>query len=56
MKKYSLENGWEYEEIGFFKALWISTKHMSKAWKLEPIVIEASSQDNKNANDLVSEI
>ncbi len=56
VKKYSLENGWEYEEIGFFKALWISTKHMSKAWKLEPIVIEASSQDNKNTDELVSGI
>ena len=54
VKKYSLENGWEYEEIGFFKALWISTVHMSNAWKLEPIVIDASSQQNVKADHLTS--
>ena len=53
MKKYSLENGWEYEEIGFFKALYISTKHLNKAWKFQPILFEGSSEANKKAHDLV---
>ena len=53
VKKYSLENGWEYEEIGFFKALYISTKHLNKAWKFQPILFEGSSEANKKAHDLV---
>jgi fatty acid desaturase len=40
VKKYAEENGWIYEEIGFWKALWVSTVFINKAWKYEPKIIQ----------------
>jgi fatty acid desaturase len=37
VKKYAEENGWNYQEIGFIKALWISTVYLNKAWKMAPL-------------------
>ncbi|HIK78601.1 MAG TPA: acyl-CoA desaturase [Candidatus Poseidoniales archaeon] len=37
VKKYAEENGWNYQEIGLFKALWISTVYLNKAWKIAPL-------------------
>ncbi|MGY8754130.1 MAG: fatty acid desaturase family protein [Candidatus Poseidoniales archaeon] len=38
VKKYAEDNGWNYEEIGFLKALWISTAYINRAWREQPIV------------------
>lgn len=33
VKEYAEKQGWDYEEIGFIKALWLSTKFVHNAWK-----------------------
>ena len=48
VKEYAEERGWEYEEVGFFRALWRSTVALHTAWKTPSIVIDAS--DEKIAN------
>ncbi len=39
VKKYAEENGWDYEEIGFWKAIWVSTVYLNKAWRMEPTTV-----------------
>ena len=46
VKEYAEERGWEYEEVGFFRALWDSTVALAVAWKTPAIVIDASSEKN----------
>ena len=46
VKEYAEERGWEYEEVGFIRALWDSTVALAVAWKTPPIVIDASSEGN----------
>lgn len=48
VKQYAEERGWEYEEVGFFRALWRSTVALAVAWKTPAIVIDASSETNAN--------
>lgn len=46
VKEYAEERGWEYEEVGFLRALWDSTVALAVAWKTPAIVIDASSEAN----------
>ena len=39
VKEYAEKQGWDYEEIGFIRALWLSTKFVHNAWKEELIDI-----------------
>jgi len=48
VKKYAEERGWEYEEVGFLRALWRSTAALHTAWKTPSIVIDGSEQGNAN--------
>ena len=43
VKEYAEERGWDYEEVGFIRALWDSTVALAVAWKTPAIVIDASS-------------
>jgi hypothetical protein len=47
VKEYAEERGWEYEEVGFLRALWDSTVALALAWKTPAIVIDGS--DEKHA-------
>ena len=44
VKEYATERGWEYEEVGFFRALWRSTIALAHAWKTPAIILDESSQ------------
>lgn len=46
VKEYAQERGWEYEEVGFFRALWDSTVALAVAWKTPAIVISATAEKN----------
>ena len=48
VKEYAEERGWEYEEVGFLRALWRSTAALHTAWKTPSIVIDGSEQGNAN--------
>ena len=48
VKEYAEERGWEYEEVGLFRALWRSTVALAVAWKTPAIVIDANSSKNAN--------
>ena len=47
VKEYAEERGWEYEEVGFVRALWDSTVALAVAWKTPAVVIDASSERNR---------
>ena len=40
VKEYAEERGWEYQEIGFFKALWESTVALHIAWKTPALILD----------------
>lgn len=46
VKEYAEERGWDYEEVGFFRALWDSTVALAIAWKTPAIVIEGTEEDH----------
>jgi len=46
VKEYAEERGWDYEEVGFIRALWDSTVALAVAWKTPAIVIDANAQEN----------
>lgn len=46
VKEYAEERGWEYEEVGFFRALWRSTTALHTAWKTPAIEIDGSNPKN----------
>ena len=48
VKEYAEERGWEYEEVGFFRALWRSTVALHTAWKTPAIVIDGSNKAHAN--------
>lgn len=48
VKEYAEERGWEYEEVGFFRALWRSTVALHTAWKTPAIVIDGSNEAHAN--------
>ena len=43
VKKYAEDRGWEYEEMGFFRALIHSTLSLHRAWKTPSIQISTPS-------------
>jgi fatty acid desaturase len=43
VKKYAEDRGWEYEEMGFFRALIHSTICLHRAWKTPSIQIDSSA-------------
>ena len=46
VKQYAEERGWDYEEVGFFRALVMSTVALHTAWKTPSIEIDASNPKN----------
>ena len=46
VKEYAEERGWEYEEVGFFRALWDSTVALAVAWRTPAIVIDGTDESN----------
>ncbi|MEK9731339.1 MAG: acyl-CoA desaturase [Candidatus Poseidoniales archaeon] len=45
VKKYAEERGWEYEEMGFFRALIYSTAFLHRAWRTPSIQIDSSTDE-----------
>ena len=44
VKEYAEERGWEYQELGFFSALWQSTVALHKAWKTPALILDESGE------------
>jgi len=44
VKEYAEERGWEYQELGFFRALWQSTVALHKAWKTPALILDESGE------------
>lgn len=44
VKEYAEERGWEYHELGFFKALWESTVALHIAWKTPALILDKSGE------------
>ena len=40
VKEYAEERGWQYQELGFFRALWESTVALHYAWKTPSLVMD----------------
>ena len=44
VKEYAEERGWEYNELGFFRALWQSTIALHHAWKTPSLVLNENGE------------
>ncbi|RJU82777.1 MAG: acyl-CoA desaturase [Candidatus Poseidoniales archaeon] len=44
VKEYAEERGWQYQELGFFKALWQSTVALHTAWKTPSLVLDEKGE------------
>lgn len=44
VKEYAEEQGWQYHELGFFRALWEATVSLHHAWKTPSLVLNASGE------------
>ena len=44
VKEYAEEQGWQYHELGFFRALWEATVSLHYAWKTPSLVLNASGE------------
>ena len=46
VKKYAEERGWQYQELGFLRALWESTVALQYAWKTPSLVLNENGELN----------
>ena len=46
VKEYAEERGWQYQELGFFRALWQSTVALQYAWKTPSLVLNENGELN----------
>ena len=46
VKEYAEERGWQYQELGFFRALWQSTVALHTAWKTPSLVLDEKGELN----------
>ena len=46
VKEYAEERGWQYQEVGFFRALWNSTVALHTAWKTPSLVLDEKGELN----------
>ena len=46
VKEYAEERGWQYQELGFLRALWESTVALQYAWKTPSLVLNENGELN----------
>lgn len=44
VKEYAEERGWQYQELGFFRALWESTVALHRAWKTPSLILDENGE------------